>query len=143
MIIQERLFQPNALLEKTVQDTMTDVLKVRKTILDRIKAVRDGTIAINPDLNLRQEEILNDLRMDVMEVLLLLVEPDANTLEALENVGKKLLEIRATIVDRVMMLIMLRDGTSRPTDSQCDCEPYRTLENTTESGTFSSDLYIA
>ena len=65
MIIQERLFQPNTLLEKTVQDTMTDVLKVRKTILDRIKEVRDGTIAINSELNLKQEETLNDLRMDL------------------------------------------------------------------------------
>ena len=136
MIIQDRLFQPNALLEKTVQDTMTDVLKIRATVLDRIKAVRDGTIAINSDLNLRQEGILNDLRMDVMEVLLLLVEPDANTLEALENVGKKLLEIRATIVDRVMMLIMLRDGSRPPTGSACECEPYRSLVNSTEAGAF-------
>jgi hypothetical protein len=133
MIIQERLFQPKALLEQTVQDTMTDVLKVRKDILDRIKEIRSGTLTVNPQLNLRQEEFLNTLRMDIMEVLLMLVEKEANTLEALQKVGKRLLEVRAKIVDRVMMLIMLRDGTVRPGGgTECECEPYRTLVGTAD-----------
>lgn len=135
MIIQERLFQPKALLEQTVQDTMTDVLKVRKDILDRIKEIRAGTIEVNTQLSLGQEAFLNGLRMDVMEVLLMLVEKEANTLEALQKVGKRLLEVRAKIVDKVMMLIMLRDGTGRPPglNEVCECEPYRALVGTKEA----------
>ena len=100
MIVQDKLFQPKKILKQTVQEVMNSVLELRKTILQRIKDIRGKTVMVNPALNIKQESFLNELRMDVMEVLLMLVEKDADNLDALQDVGKKLLAIRAKIVGK-------------------------------------------
>ena len=135
MIIQDKLFQPKKILKQTVQETMDDVLKLRKTVLDRIKEIRGKKIEINPNLNIKQEAFLNELRMDIMGVLLMLVEKDADNLESLQAVGKALLEIRVKIVAKNMMLIMLRDtGGPVRDDGLCKCEPFKTLTVTISPG---------
>ena len=40
MILQETLFEPRALLEQTVADTMTQTLEIRDAILSRMKKLR-------------------------------------------------------------------------------------------------------
>merc|ERR1719449_13904 len=81
MIVQDKLFQPKKILKQTVQEVMNEVLELRKTVLQRIKDIRSKTVMTNQDLNIKQEEYLNELRMDIMGVLLMLVEKDADNLE--------------------------------------------------------------
>jgi hypothetical protein len=131
MILQEKLFQPKKILKQTVQDTMNSVLELRKTVLDRIKQIRAGEVEINPKLNIKQEAFLNELRMDIMGVLLMLVEKDADNLESIQAVGKSLLAIRVKCVSQVMRLIMLRDTGAPVNPGDCKCEPFETLSNTT------------
>ena len=135
MIVQDKLFQPKKILKQTVQEVMNSVLELRKTILQRIKDIRGKTVMVNPALNIKQESFLNELRMEVMGVLLMLVEKDADNLDALQDVGKKLLAIRAKIVGKNMQLIMLRDGRGVPAPSgDCDCAPYDSLSETIDPG---------
>ena len=134
MIVQDKLFQPKKILKQTVQEVMNSVLELRKTTLQRIKDIRAKTVMINPSLNIKQEQFLNELRMDIMGVLLMLVEKDADNLESLQTIGKELLAIRVKIVAKNMQLIMLRDGQSPRADSDCDCEPFESLAETIDPG---------
>ena len=120
-------------MEETVQDTMDAVLELRMEILERIKKIRAKEVKVNEKPRLKQEAFLVELRMDIMAILLDLVEPEANTTGALEAIGKKLLEIRAKIVDKVMTLIMLKDGGTF-TDDPVDCEPFKSLEDSLNPG---------
>ena len=121
--MRDTLFQPQALLETTVADTMAKVLEIRDDILDRTKAIRteDGEITICPEQGIKQEEFLTNLRMDVMAVLLRLIEPDAATTDSLKEVGRQLLSIRTTVNGKITQLIMLRENTV-VTDSGEDCD---------------------
>ena len=66
-----------AVLDDTVAKTMTQVMEIRESLLDRIKMIRKEEIYVDPDQNIRQEEMLADFRMSVMEILLKLVDKDA------------------------------------------------------------------
>ena len=68
--MQETLFNPSQLLDKTVADTMAEVLVIRDSVLDRAKMIRTGDITICRNQNVKQEEFLSELRLDVMTVLL-------------------------------------------------------------------------
>lgn len=134
MIVQDKLFQPKKILKQTVQEVMNDVLELRKTVLQRIKDIRSKTVMTNPALNIKQEEYLNELRMDIMGVLLMLVEKDADNLESLQAVGKELLSIRMKIVAKNMQLIMLREGGRISSqEGDCDCAPLDELEETLDT----------
>ena len=134
MIVQDRLFQPKKVLRQTVQEVMTAVLELRKKVLERIKAIRAGSIEVNPQLNIKQEAFLIELRKHIMDVLLMLVEQDADNLDSLQAVGKALLDIRVKIVAKNMELIMLRDGQSNRSNSPCDCEPFDGLSEAINAG---------
>ena len=135
MIVQDKLFQPKKILKQTVQEVMNEVLELRKTVLQRIKDIRAKKIMTNEELNIKQEEYLNELRMDIMGVLLMLVEKDADNLESLQAVGKELLSIRMKIVAKNMQLIMLREGGRVSTDAgECDCAPLDELSETLDTG---------
>ena len=41
-VLQETLFNPQALLEQTVADTMSQVLVIRDDVLGRVKKIRTG-----------------------------------------------------------------------------------------------------
>ena len=74
-VLQETLFNPQALLEQTVADTMSQVLVIRDDVLGRVKKIRTGgegedSITICEGQGIKQEEFLSDLRLDVMTVLL-------------------------------------------------------------------------
>jgi len=126
IILQDTMFQPQNLLEATVADTMSQVLAIRDAVLDRVKAIRTGDeeIQICPEQGIKQEEFLASLRMDIMTVLLRLIEQDAATPEALQDIGKQLLAIRTTVNGKISELIMLREniivGSSDSDDEDCD-----------------------
>jgi len=124
-ILQETMFQPQALLEATVADTMSKVLVIRDAVLDRTKAIRTGSeeIKICPEQGIKQEEFLATLRMDIMTVLLRLIETDAATPQALQEIGRQLLAIRTTVNGKITQLIMLRESTPIVDvgGEDCDC----------------------
>lgn len=86
MILQETLFEPRALLDQTVAETMSKTLEIRDTVLKRTKDIRtgEGEITICPEQGVNQEQFLSMVRMDIMTVLLSLIEPDAATTEKLQ-----------------------------------------------------------
>jgi len=132
-VLQDTMFQPQALLEATVADTMAQVLTIRDAVLDRTKAIRtgEGDIVICPEQGIKQQEFLTDLRMDIMTVLLRLIEQDAATPEALQEIGRQLLAIRTTVNGKIGELIMLREssasggrdggGGASGGEGDCDC----------------------
>ena len=99
-ILQDTLFQPRPLLEDTVTKTMEQVLVIRDDILARTKSIRteDGEVMICPEQNIKQEDFLTQIRMQVMTVLLSLIEQDAAQPGKLQDVGKQLLSIRQGLV---------------------------------------------
>ncbi len=124
-ILQDTLFQPRPLLEETVTQTMEKVLEIRDEILARTKAIRtgDGDVTICPDQNIKQEEFLTQIRMQVMSVLLSLIEKDAASPDKLQDVGKQLLAIRTKVNAEITRMIMLRESTGkvRAIIDDCDC----------------------
>lgn len=84
--MQEKLFEPKAILDATVADTMSQTLEIRDAVLDRTKKIRTKSpeIVICPGQGVNQEEFLSMIRMDIMTVLLTLIEPGAATPEKLQ-----------------------------------------------------------
>lgn len=68
VILQETLFQPRTLLDDTVTKTMEQVLEVRDDLLTRTKSIRtaNGEVTICPEQNIKQEDFLTQIRMQVM-----------------------------------------------------------------------------
>lgn len=95
--LQETLFQQRPLLEETVTQAMEKVLEMRDDILERTKAIRSGEIEVCPGQNIKQEEFLTQIRMQIMSILLSLIEKDAASTEKLQDVGKQLLAIRTKV----------------------------------------------
>jgi len=124
-VMQETLFQPKQLLEQTVADAMSEVLAIRDSVLDRVKLIRqrDESITICEDQGIKQEDFLSELRLDIMTVLLRLIESDAASEPALQEVGKLLLLVRTKVNGKITALIMLREiGPTIPDDDECaDC----------------------
>ena len=71
---------------------MEQVMEVRESLLERIKAIRkeDDSITICPEQNIKQEEKLSELRMKVMSILLQLVETEAASVDNLKEIGTSL-----------------------------------------------------
>lgn len=125
-ILQETLFEPSTLLEKTVSDAMTAVLLIRDAILERTKLIRqnDASITICPEQGVNQDQFLTTARMEIMTVLLSLIEQDAATPEKLQEIGKQLLSVRTQVNTEITRIIMLREtggpGVTTKT-GDCDC----------------------
>lgn len=126
VILQETLFQPRPLLEETVTQTMEKVLEIRDDILTRTKSIRtgDGEVTICPEQNIKQEEFLTQIRMQIMSILLSLIEKDAASTSKLQDIGKQLLAVRTKVNTEITRMIMLREatGTVRTAPKgECDC----------------------
>jgi len=125
MILQDTLFEPRALLEQTVADTMTQTLEIRDAILTRTKKLRSGdeSIKVCPGQGVNQEQFLTLIRMDIMSVLLKLIEPNSASPEKLQEIGKELLAVRSKINAEITRIIMLREAKAIPQtrSSECDC----------------------
>ena len=93
---------------------MTQVMEIRESLLDRIKMIRKEEIYVDPDQNIRQEEMLADFRMSVMEILLKLVDKDAAQTEHLKEISQDLLRFKIALGNEVMRILMLPEKTSGP-----------------------------
>lgn len=98
-ILQNTLFEANErsgalALEETVTQMMEQVMEIRESLLERIKAIRkeDDSVTICPEQNIKQEEKLSELRMEVMSILLQLVETEAASVDNLKEIGTSLLQ---------------------------------------------------
>lgn len=105
---------------------MEEVLGIRDAILGRTKAIRskEDSVKICPEQNIKQEEFLTQIRMQIMSVLLSLIEKDAATPEKLQDVGKQLLAIRTKVNGEITRMIMLRESeasTRTVPKDDCDC----------------------
>jgi len=129
-ILQKTLYEAKErsgtlVLEETVTKSMDQVMEIRESLLGRIKAIRkEEGITICPEQNIKQEEKLSELRMEVMGILLKLVEDTAASVEGLKDIGTSLLQFKMTVTDEVMRLLMLPqpkcDGGPKPkTDGPC------------------------
>ena len=103
-----------AVLDDTVAKTMTQVMEIRESLLDRIKMIRKEEIYVDPDQNIRQEEMLADFRMSVMEILLKLVDKNAAKTEHLKEISQDLLRFKIALGNEVMRILMLPEKTSGP-----------------------------
>ena len=93
---------------------MTQVMEIRESLLDRIKMIRKEEIYVDPDQNIRQEEMLADFRMSVMEILLKLVDKNAAKTEHLKAISQDLLRFKIALGNEVMRILMLPEKTSGP-----------------------------
>ena len=127
-----------AVLDDTVAKTMTQVMEIRESLLDRIKMIRKEEIYVDPDQNIRQEEMLTDFRMSVMEILLKLVDKDAATTEHLKEISQDLLRFKIALGNEVMRILMLPEKTSGPVrpdrDQSCfQCASLKDISNIVEN----------
>ena len=118
----------NSVLNETVTDTMNAVLEIRKSLLDRIKGLRNGDIATDSQ-DIRQEEELVKLRMTVMTILLQLVEKDAATVDKLKMISDDLLELKRSISTEIMRILMLPTGSpsGRTVTGDCECDSLKNI----------------
>ena len=127
-----------AVLDDTVAKTMTQVMEIRESLLDRIKMIRKEEIYVDPDQNIRQEEMLADFRMSVMEILLKLVDRQAATTEHLKEISQDLLRFKIALGNEVMRILMLPEKTSGPVrpdrDQSCfQCASLKDISNIVEN----------
>ena len=127
-----------AVLDDTVAKTMTQVMEIRESLLDRIKMIRKEEIYVDPDQNIRQEEMLADFRMSVMEILLKLVDKNAAKTEHLKEISQDLLRFKIALGNEVMRILMLPEKTSGPVrpdrDQNCyQCASLKDISNLVEN----------
>lgn len=134
---EARNLKGEAVLEDTVSNTMKEVLEIREAVLDRIFKLRKDEIAICEDQNIKQEDNLTNLRMDIMGILLKLIEKDAPSIGKLKEIRDDLLEFRMTVNNEVMRVMMLPQGKAvrKPaTDGDCtECDLIQELSEKVEN----------
>jgi len=120
-------------LDETVADTMTQVMEVRQSILDRIKCIRkeEEGCAVDENSNVKQEQKLSELRMEIMGILLKLVDKDAASVEKLKDISQDLLKFQANIRAEIMRVLMLPTSEGRTRPPAGDCSQCEALKNIT------------
>jgi len=120
-------------LDETVADTMTQVMEVRQSILDRIKCIRkeEEGCAVDENSNVKQEQKLSELRMEIMGILLKLVDKDAASVEKLKAISQDLLKFQASIRTEIMRVLMLPTSEGRTRPPAGDCSQCEALKNIT------------
>ena len=89
----------------------------------RIKDVRRAEIKIDKNQNVKQEETLSDLRLEIMTILLKLVDKDAAMVDKLKEISKDFLSFKMSVSGQIMRILMLPDagGPSPSPAPSCDC----------------------
>lgn len=112
---------------------MTQVMEVRQKILDRIKCIRkeEEGCAVDENSNVKQEQKLSELRMEIMGILLKLVDKDAASVEKLKAISQDLLKFQANIRTEIMRILMLPTSEGRTRPPAGDCSQCEALKNIT------------
>ena len=127
-------------LDKTVEDTLEDVMQIREDLLTKIRDLRKDGIA--EDGRIKAEEKLSEFRMDVMTILLSLVDEDAANAVNLKEISRLLLAFKQKLSNEIMRILMLPPPTGipvPPTSDDCEgCEIYtKMIKNLTDITTCS------
>ena len=132
VILQKTLYEARekkgfTVLEETVSKTMEQVMEIRESLLKRIKAIRKEEIQIDPDQNIKQEEMLSEFRMEIMTILLKLVDKEAATIDSLKVISSDLLRFKMSISNEIMRMLMLPQAkasgkTKQPTGDCSECD---------------------
>lgn len=110
------------ILQNVIRDTMTEVLIIRSDINDRIFKIRKEEIATCPDQNIQQEKKLDNLRMEIMSILLSLVDDEKNANpEGLKEIGTDLLKFRGLVNNEIMIVLMTPQGQAPIQTNLGDC----------------------
>lgn len=122
-------------LDKTVEDTLEDVMQIREDLLTKIRDLRKDGIA--EDGRIKAEEKLSEFRMDVMTILLSLVDEDAANAVNLKEISRLLLAFKQKLSNEIMRILMLPPPTGipvPPTSDDCEgCEIYtKMIKNLTD-----------
>ena len=83
----------------------------------RIKDVRKGEIKIDESQNVKQEESLSDLRMEIMTILLKLIDKDAAMVDKLKEISKDFLNFKMSLSGEIMRILMLPEAGGPPSPS--------------------------
>ena len=112
---------------------MTQVMEVRQKILDRIKCIRkdEEGCAVDENSNVKQEEKLSEIRMEIMGILLKLVDKEAASVEYLKAISQDLLKFQANIRAEIMRILMLPTSEGRTRPPAGDCSQCEALKNIT------------
>ena len=112
---------------------MTQVMEVRQKILDRIKCIRkeEEGCPVDENSNVKQEQKLSELRMEIMGILLKLVDKDAASVEKLKAISQDLLKFQANIRTEIMRILMLPTSEGRTRPPAGDCSQCEALKNIT------------
>merc|ERR1711915_1095460 len=132
VILQKTLYEARekkgfTVLEETVSKTMEQVMEIRESLLKRIKAIRKEEIQIDPDQNIKQEEMLSEFRMEIMTILLKLVDKEAATIDSLKEISSDLLRFKMSISNEIMRMLMLPQAKAsgkqkQPTGDCSECD---------------------
>eukprot|EP00092_Neocalanus_flemingeri_P008594 GFUD01009260.1.p1 GENE.GFUD01009260.1~~GFUD01009260.1.p1 ORF type:complete len:587 (+),score=157.90 GFUD01009260.1:101-1861(+) len=120
-------------LSNIVATTLDKVMEIRNRILRRIRKIRKKEIKTCSKQNIQQEEMLSQLRMDVMSILLKLVMKDAASLENIRKINTDLLIIRASVNDEIMRILMLPQNRLQTVLTKDNCDACSKLENISDS----------
>ena len=97
-------------------------MEIRESLLMRIKDVRKGEIKIDESQNVKQEESLSDLRMEIMTILLKLIDKDAAMVDKLKEISKDFLNFKMSLSGEIMRILMLPEAGGPPSPPpSCDC----------------------
>eukprot|EP00088_Acartia_fossae_P011222 TRINITY_DN1563_c0_g1_i16.p1 TRINITY_DN1563_c0_g1~~TRINITY_DN1563_c0_g1_i16.p1 ORF type:complete len:617 (-),score=231.60 TRINITY_DN1563_c0_g1_i16:858-2708(-) len=121
--------------QEKIQDlfraTMAKVLTVRGNINDRIFDIRKEEVNICIEQGIGQEDKLNQLRMEIMGILLKLVGNDSPTANELKEIGEELLKFRGLVNGEIMRVMMIDVQDRRPVIVEgCDeCDVYKEIRD--------------
>ena len=91
---------------------MEQVMKIRESLLKRIKDIRKFDIEIDPTQNIKKEQMLSVFRMEIMTILFKLGDKDAASIDKLKEISHDLLRFQMSISNEVMRMLMLPQTTS-------------------------------
>ena len=101
-------------------------MEIRESLLKRIKDIRKDEIKIDPEQNIKQEQMLSEFRMEIMTILLKLVDKDAASIDNLKEISQDLLRFKMSISNEIMRMLMLPQATTgkqqQPTGDCSECE---------------------
>ena len=115
-------------LSSIIGTRLEHVMEIRDTVLTRIKQIRKKEIKTCPDQTINQEQMLSQLRMDVMSILLKLVVKDAATIENIKEVNTDFLRMRESVNDEIMRILMLPQNRTKPLVNNKSCDSCKKLE---------------
>jgi len=119
-------------IDATISSTMQNVMQIRESILARIKDLRKGEKCINKGQNIKQADVLADLRMQIMTILLKLVDSDAASIDSLQEIGSDLVQFSSLVNKEIIRIFMIPDNVVAPVEA-CDCGIVTTMKGKLET----------